>query len=102
MNATVGDVDVDEVARTVQACPSVAGLSRGTGVEVATYLPGRRVHGVRLVGGVVEVHLAAHYGRPLPEVAEEVRRALATVVEGLPVTVFIDDLQLTDDTDGNR
>ncbi|HEV2810034.1 MAG TPA: hypothetical protein VGV93_06520 [Acidimicrobiales bacterium] len=89
-----GGIDVDEVVRIVLRCPSVARVAPGTAVEVATYLPGRRVPGVRLVDGAVEVHVVAHYGRPLPAVADEVRRALASVVGEHRVDVFIDELDL--------
>ncbi|CAN5231852.1 hypothetical protein BH24ACT1_BH24ACT1_07170 [soil metagenome] len=94
MTATVGEIDADEIARIVQSCPSVARMAPGAAVEVATYLPGRRVPGVRLLEGSVEVHVIAHYGRPLPEVADEVRRALTAETGDRPVAVFIDDLDL--------
>ncbi|CAN5791332.1 hypothetical protein BH24ACT2_BH24ACT2_04720 [soil metagenome] len=97
MNEQGGGIDVDEVVRTVEDCPSVVRLVPGSSVEVATYLPGRRVPGVRVHDGVLEVHVAARYGQPLPEVADEVRRALAEVVGRHPVAVFIDDLDLEDD-----
>lgn len=91
-------VDVDVVSGLVEQCPSVVRLAssgdRPGSVEVATYLPGRRVPGVRVVEGAVEVHVVARYGRPLPEVATEIRRALAPAVDGLAVAVFIDDLEL--------
>lgn len=94
MTDTLGEIDVDEVVQRVLSCPSVARMAPGTAVEVATYLPGRRVPGVRLVDGAVEVHVVAHYGRPLPEVADEVRRALASTVGEQRVEIFIDDLDL--------
>ena len=82
----------EAVAAAVAACPGVVRLATGFPVEVATYLPGRRVHGVRLGDGVVEVHIVALTGEVLPDVAEEVRRAVATVVPGQTVDVFVDDL----------
>lgn len=87
-------VDVDAVARSVERCPSVARLAAWNGVEVATYLPGRKVPGVRVVGGELEVHVVARYGSPLPGVAAEIRRALETTAGGLPVAVFIDELEV--------
>jgi hypothetical protein len=87
-------IDVDEVARIVKDCPSVVRLASGTGVEAATYLPGRRVPGVRMVDDVVEVHVVARYGPSLPEVADEVRQALGASMGERPVAVFIDDLDL--------
>ena len=40
-------VDVDAIAAATLACPAVAGLHEGGSRAVATYLPGRRVVGVR-------------------------------------------------------
>jgi uncharacterized alkaline shock family protein YloU len=94
VNATGGGIDVDEVVRIVERCPSVVRLASGTAVEVATYLPGRRVPGVRLDDGGIEVHVVARYGQPLPDVADEVRRALAPSVGQHRIVVFIDDLDL--------
>lgn len=87
-------IDVEAVARVVQGCPSVARLTSGPGVEVATYLQGRRVPGVRLAEGEVEVHVAARYGPSMPAVAEEVRQALAGLVDDARVAVFIDELDV--------
>lgn len=82
----------EAVAAAAAACPGVVRLATGSPVEVATYLPGRRVHGVRLGDGVVEVHIVARTGEVLPDVADAVRRAVATVVPGHTVDVFVDDL----------
>ena len=85
--------DAEGVAAAAAACPSVSRLTAGSlGVEVATYLPGRRVRGVRLDGGTVEVHVAALDGVPLPRVGEEVRAAVAPLVGTASVSVYIDDL----------
>jgi hypothetical protein len=85
--------DAEAVAAAVEACPSVSRLTAGSGVEVATYLAGRRVRGVRLDGGTVEVHVAARYGAVLPDVAREVRAAVRLLTDA-PVSVFIDDLDV--------
>lgn len=89
-----GGPDIDEVARLAATCPSVVRLSVGAGVEVATYLPGRRVEGVRLVDDVVEVHVVARYGPSMSEVAGEVRGAVQPVVGAWPVAVVIEDVDL--------
>jgi uncharacterized alkaline shock family protein YloU len=94
VNSTDEALDVDEIAGIVQRCPSVVRLAAGNGVEVATYLPGRRVPGVRVGDGTVEVHVVARYGKALPEVADEVRRALGASIGRRQVAVFIDDLDL--------
>ena len=91
---TGADLDIDEVARLAASCPSVARLATGGAVEVATYLPGRRVAGVRSTAGGIEVHVVARYGPSLPDVAEEVRAAVQPVVGDRPVAVCIDDVDL--------
>jgi hypothetical protein len=77
------DVDVDAVARAVTSCPSVLRLSG---------LPGRRVTGVRVSRGAVEIHVVARWVAFLPDVGDEVRAAVAPLAGGRPVTVIIDDL----------
>ncbi|MDP8937946.1 MAG: hypothetical protein M3O23_09515 [Actinomycetota bacterium] len=86
--------DLDAVAAAVAGCPPVAGLSAGRFGEVATYLPGRRLVGVRLDDDELEVHVVARWGTPLPEVGDAVRRAVAPVGDGRPVTVYIDDIEV--------
>jgi uncharacterized alkaline shock family protein YloU len=86
-------VDPETVAHAAAACPDVARLSEGVVGEVASYLPGRRVAGVRVDDEAVEVHIVARWGRPLPEVGEAVVAAVAPVAHGRPVRVFVDDLE---------
>ncbi|NAZ85570.1 hypothetical protein, partial [Kineococcus indalonis] len=83
--------DADEVAALVRAVPGVVALHAGRFGEVATYLPGRRVTGVKLGEQVVEVHVVVELGAPLRAVAEAVHTAVAAVVS-VPVRVFVEDL----------
>ena len=83
---------VDAVAAAVLACPDVTGLSAGRVGEVATYLPGRRVPGVRLREDRITVHVTARYGRPVAEIASQVRAAVRPLVGGRPIDVGIDDV----------
>ena len=89
--------DVEAVAAAAQGCPLVAGLTGGRFGEVATYMPGRRILGVREADGTVEVHVVARWGTPLPELADTVRAAVAPYAGELPVAVFIDDIELPGD-----
>jgi hypothetical protein len=93
---TVGTGDgaspAEAVADAVSACPGVVRLGTASAVEVATYLPGRRVHGVRLRDDAVEVHVVARPGTVLPELADAIRRAVTAVVPAPTVDVYIDDL----------
>ncbi|GHH70527.1 hypothetical protein GCM10017673_22550 [Streptosporangium violaceochromogenes] len=82
-----------EIADAVRHCPDVAGLSGGPFGTVATYLPGERVSGVAVREDEVEVSIIARYGRPLPEIADEVRAALAPLVGDRPVNVYIGGTQ---------
>lgn len=84
----------EAVADAVVSCPGVVRMATGSPVEVATYLPGRRVHGVRIGDGVVEVHIVARPGTVLPELADTVRRTVATVIPAKAVDVFVDDLEI--------
>ncbi len=90
----MAEPDADAIAAAALATPGVSALHGGPGLEIAAYLPGRRVAGVRLPGDRVEVHVAARYGTVLPRLAEEVRAAVTPVAGGLPVEVHIDDLDV--------
>jgi uncharacterized alkaline shock family protein YloU len=89
--------DLEAVAAAALGCPLIAGLTGGAFGEIATYLPGRRVVGVRDTGGTIEIHVVARWGTPLPEVADVVRAAVATHADGRPVAVFVDDIEVPDD-----
>ena len=89
--------DLEAVAGAALACPLIAQLTGGPYGEVATYRPGRRILGVREAAGGVEVHVVAKWGTPLPEVAEVVRAAVTPHAGGLPVSVFVDDIEVPDD-----
>ncbi len=87
-------VDAEAVAEVVTRCPSVVRLTPGPGVESVTYLPGRRVPGVRLGDAGLEVHVVARYGPTMPEVAEEIRGALRPLLGDAPVSVVIHDVDV--------
>lgn len=82
----------DQIAEAVTRCPDVAGLTEVPGIPVATYLPGRTVSGVAVRAGEVEVSVVARYGRPLREIAGQVRLAVAPLVPGRVVDVVIADI----------
>jgi hypothetical protein len=84
--------DPDAVAGAALSCAGVIRLSGGFAGEVATYLPGRRVLGVRLSDDHLEVHIVTGLDSPLPDVADRVRAAVSPLVDH-PVWVFIDDVE---------
>jgi hypothetical protein len=86
------------IAAAVLAHPEVARLHGGPFGTVATYLPRRRVTGVRLGehDDWAELAVVLRAGRPLPVVADELRAAVRTVAGPIQVDVIIADLQLDD------
>ncbi len=86
--------DLEAVAAAALGSPLIADLTGGRFGEIATYLPGRRIIGVRELDGTVEVHVVARWGTPLPEVADVLRAAVAPHAGGLPVAIFVEDIEL--------
>lgn len=87
----------DAIAAAAVRCPAVAALSGGGLRRVATYLPGRRVDGVRIEDDRVEVAVVAVQGVPIIAIAEQVRRAVGTLVGPQRVDVHVADVQLLDE-----
>lgn len=85
------ETPADRVAAAVLGVPGVAGLHGGVLGEVATYLPGRRVAGVRLGDGVTWVHVVLAWGAPVAATADAVRRVAAAQAPGT-VHVTVEDV----------
>lgn len=81
----------DVVAAAVRAVPGVAALHSGMFGEVGTYLPGRRVRGVRLRETGSDIHVTLYFGVSVRAVAEQVRQVVAALVPG-PVHVTVQDV----------
>lgn len=81
----------DLIAAAVLEVPGVAALHAGTFGEVGTYLPGRRVAGVRTRETGAEVHVTVYYDVAVAEVAERVRQAVEPIT-GTKVDVTIADV----------
>lgn len=86
------DVDPDTIAALVKSCPAVAGLSGGRFGAAATYLPGRKVPGVQIHPGAVEVHVVGRYGIAVSELGDQIRRVLSGQVLGRKVDIVVEDL----------
>lgn len=83
----------DAVAEAVRAVDGVAELYGGLFGEVGTYLPDRRVPGVRLdERGSAEVHVVVHWGAAVPATADAVRRSVSRLVPGT-VDVMVEDVE---------
>lgn len=89
MAPVVDGVDVDAVATAVGSRPAVAYLHGGGLGEIATYLPGRRVVGVRVEPDAVLVGVCARWGVPAVELAAQIRRALAPLAPERRIDVVI-------------
>ncbi|MGS2640814.1 hypothetical protein [Streptosporangium sp. LJ11] len=93
-NPVFGATDLaHRIAYAVRRCPDVVDLSGGPFGTVATYLPGERLAGVALRENEVEVSVVVRLGRPLPEIADGVRAAVAPMVGNRPVNVHIGGLR---------
>lgn len=88
------DRRVEAIATAVAACPLVVELHSGRYGQVATYLPGRRVLGVRRTETELAIHVVARYPAEMATVANQVRSAVSVYADGLPIAVTIEDLQL--------
>ncbi len=84
---------VDQIASAVLAIPGVHDLHPGGAGQVATYLPGRRVNGVRAVNGGWDVHVVLTWGFSVSATAEAVRAAVQVIAPGR-VDVMIEDIAL--------
>lgn len=82
-----------QVAAAALAVPGVTGLHAGVFGEVATYLPGGRVSGVRMSDDSGEVHIVVDVNHDLRAVADEVVTA-ASQVAGVPVSVVVEDISV--------
>ena len=79
------------VAAAVLAVPGVVGLHGGRFGELGTYLPGRRVIGVRIDDEGTEVHVVVSDLVPVPATAARVQRAVSAVAP-MPVRVHVEDI----------
>lgn len=95
---TPADRVIDPVGRTaediailVRGVPGVQGLHGGLFGEVATYLAGHRVAGVRVTPGRVEVHVVLEGNVPIRMTAERIH-AVVHAATRLPVHVVVEDV----------
>lgn len=84
----------EAVAAAVRAHPAVADLDGGPFGAVASYLPGRRVVGVRVgePSEPVAVSVVARLGTPLPQLAAELSRVVTAITGPRVIDVTINDV----------
>jgi hypothetical protein len=86
----------ERVAAAVSAHPAVAGLHGGLHGTVTTYLPGRKLVGVRIGEGdePVEVAVVLRPDRPIPDVVRALRREVSGLCGGAAVDITVADIVL--------
>ncbi len=83
--------DIDRIAAAVLAVPGVHDLHGGMFGEVGTYLPGRRVTGIRIGDDGTDIHVSVHFGAAIRETAAAIRAAVSPFVQS-PVSVTVEDI----------
>lgn len=89
----------DSAAEAARRTPGVAGLHAGSPVQVATYLPGRRVVGVRVGPTDIDVHVVLEWADDLLAAAGTVRHAVESAT-GRPTHVHVEDVVVPDEVVG--
>jgi len=92
VTAVVDGVDVDAVAAAVRRCGSVGGLVDGPPAMAATYLPGRRVDGVRVDGETVIIQVSIRPESTVARLAREVGAAVSRLVPTRRVDIVVADV----------
>ncbi|MFI0404656.1 hypothetical protein [Actinomadura sp. 3N508] len=82
----------DQVAEAAMTCPDVHALTAGPHARVATYRAGLPLAGVAVREDEIEIGVVVRYGRPLPEIAEDVRRLVRPLADRRTIDVLIADL----------
>jgi uncharacterized alkaline shock family protein YloU len=90
----------DAIAAAATTVSGVAGLHAGEFGEIATYLPGRKVVGVRVDDERCEVHITAEYPSDVHGVARGVQAAIGQLVS-VPVAVVVEDIESGDIDSGD-
>ena len=88
--------EADAIAAAVLTCPAVVALHGGPLSRLTTFLPGRRVEGVR-IDDRVQVGVVATYGLPVGLVADRVRTTVVPLARGRQVDVHVADLLLPEE-----
>ncbi|WUI01059.1 hypothetical protein OHR68_04360 [Spirillospora sp. NBC_00431] len=77
------------IAEAVMTCPDVRQLTTGPHGRIATHRAGRRLEGVAVRGGEIEIGVIVRHGRPLPEIGEDVRRLVRPLAGRRTIDVLI-------------
>jgi hypothetical protein len=81
------EIDADRVAAAVRALAPIAGLHSGRFGEIATYLPGRRISGVRIREDEITIGVTARYPATVAQIGAAVRAAVGPVDRAVSVRI---------------
>ncbi|MBB6174894.1 hypothetical protein HNR23_004954 [Nocardiopsis mwathae] len=81
-----------EIADRVRGLSDVADLSAGAFRTITTFTPGDRIEGVAVREDDVAIGVVLRCGRPIPEVAAEIRALVAPMAPGRRVDVSVEDV----------
>ncbi|MEU6645474.1 hypothetical protein ABZ863_23375 [Saccharomonospora sp. NPDC046836] len=84
----------DAIATEVSTHPSVVRLDGGALGTLATYLPRRKIVGVRVTepDEPIDIGVVLRLGRRLPEVTGELRERVRAIAGNVPVNVTVTDV----------
>lgn len=91
MTSGAPEPDVDLLAALVLDVEGVSSLHAGVLGEVGTYLPGRRVNGIRLREPGCDIHVVLDWGVRVKGTTDRIRAAVRPLVAG-PVDITVEDI----------
>jgi len=91
-DAMVDGVDIDRLAAAAEDCPAVDALVEGPPAMAATYLPRRRVSGIRIEDGVLTIQARLRWGSTVGQLAREVWSAVLPLAGKNRVDIVVADI----------
>src|ERR1044072_8249294 len=91
-DAMADRVAVDRVAAAAEDCPAVAALVDGPPAMAATYLPRRRVTGIRIEDNVVTIQVRLRWEPTVGRLAGQVGSAVRPLAGGHRVDIVVADI----------
>lgn len=95
MSPTADPEVLRSLAIRIDAAPSVSRRSGGLVGTVASYLPGERIHGLRVTDdGRLEVHVVMRWGNTVNQVEQDVLTAVGDRWHPTAIDLVIDDVDI--------
>ncbi|GIF62697.1 hypothetical protein Ais01nite_07320 [Asanoa ishikariensis] len=91
-DAMVDGVDIDKLAAAAEDCPAVDALVEGPPAMAATYLPRRRVTGIRIEDDVVTIQVRLRWESTVGQLARQVWSAVRPLAGGHRVDIVVADI----------